>query len=122
MRLSRRFNPARWVPALGLAALLSTVGPVTYAADASSQFRVTVELVSDLSAPAGVGCRNGPSVDSLECSPRPVVTAQASGGDTRVILYGSSLTPDQSHMWGAVAASRRVRWAGRDYLELTLSW
>lgn len=85
-------------------------------------FRVTVELLTNLAAPAGVGCRNGPSVDSLECSSRPVVTTQAGASDTRVILYGSGLPEDQSNMWGAVAASRRVRWAGREYLELTLSW
>jgi hypothetical protein len=120
--VSRRFNPGACIPTLGLALLLATAGPWARAAEVSAAFQVTVELLSNLAAPAGVGCHNGPSVDSLECSTRPVVVTQAGGSDTRVILYGGGLTDDQSNMWGAVAASRRVKWAGRDYLELTLSW
>lgn len=80
-------------------------------------FRVTAEL---LITPSGVGCRSAVA-NALECGPRPVVAGAANGG-TRVILYGSGLIEEDGRMWGAVAASRRVTWAGRDYLELTLSW
>lgn len=83
-------------------------------------FRVTAELLVG-GSPSGVGCRNSAGVDAFECSPRPVVGG-ATSGDTRVILYGRGVIEEEPQMWGAVAASRRVTWAGRDYLELTLSW
>jgi len=100
-----------------IAMALCLGGQPAVAGRASAMFSVTMEL---LTQETGVGCRNSVG-ESIECSPRPVVSG-GSGSDTRVILYGSSLVPEDGQMWGAVAASRRVTWAGRDYLELTLSW
>lgn len=108
------------LPALGLAVLLTSAAHPARAGQASALFRVTVDLLTG-ATPPGVACRNGSQADSLECSPRPVV-AGAGSGDARVILYGRSLIEEDGRMWGAVAASRRVTWAGREYLELTLSW
>ena len=105
------------IPALGLALLLTLGIQPCHAGEASAMFRVTAEL---LGGPTGVGCRT-PVANLFLCGPRPVV-AGAVNGDTRVILYGSSLIEEDGHMWGAVAASRRVKWSGRDYVELTLSW
>ncbi len=100
--------------------LLTLAAQPSRAGQASALFRVTLDLLTG-TTPPGVACRNGTQTNSLECSPRPVV-AGAVNGDTRVILYGSSLIEEDGRMWGAVAASRRVTWAGREYLELTLSW
>lgn len=108
------------LPAIGLTLLLTSTAQPSRAGQVSALFRVTVELLTG-AAPAGVACRNSAQAASLECSPRPVV-AGASSGDARVIVYGSSLIEEDGRMWGAVAASRRVTWAGREYLELTLSW
>jgi hypothetical protein len=108
------------LPAIGLAVLLTFAAQPSRAGQASALFRVTVDLLTG-TTPPGVACRNSTGAASLECSPRPVV-AGATNSDTRVILYGSSLIEEDGRMWGAVAASRRVTWAGREYLELTLSW
>ncbi len=108
------------MPTIGLAVLLTLAAQPSWAGQASALFRVTVDLLTG-TIPPGVACRNSSSEEALKCSPRPVV-AGAAPSDTRVILYGSSLIEEDGRMWGAVAASRRVTWAGREYLELTLSW
>ena len=85
----------------------------------ASAFEVRVTLVSSSSV-TGVGCSNG--ADALVCRRQTSVVGQTAISEPVVLLYGMGQLDEETRMWGAVAASRRVRWGGRDYLEMTLTW
>lgn len=108
------------LPGLAIAFLLGFSPCWSVAGQEASAFEVRVTLVSSSSV-TGVSCSSNVA-DALVCRRQPALVGQTGISEPVVLLYGKGLLDEETRMWGAVAASRRVNWGGRDYLEMTLTW
>ena len=109
------------LPELVIVMLIGMTPFCSAAGQASVAFEVTATLASG-SSPTGVVCSSTSVPNALVCMQQSTVAGQAGTSEPVVLLYGKGSLDEESRMWGAVAASRRVHWGGRDYLEMTLTW
>lgn len=105
-------------PLLSLAILAAAALPPCQAGQATALFRVTMELRSP--AP-GFACKSLTG-NLLECRRLISIAPQRVARSAAVIYRVGALEKEESGAGEAVAASRRVSWGGRDYLEMTLTW
>lgn len=103
---------------LSLAVLAAAALSPCQAGQASALFRVTMDLRSP--AP-GVACKSVTG-NLLECRRLISIAPQQVVRSAAVIYRIGILEKEDSGAGEAVAASRRVSWGGRDYLEMTLTW